>query len=67
MGVQIDLFDTKASLSAEAQTTSDGVHHAAVSGSGSLVAPIPVAGSSSDRIGVHLTQQGALVGLEASF
>ena len=128
VGVQIDLFDTNASLSAMAQTTSDGVHHAAVSASGSLLAPIPVAGpqyrlyltnsprlfvegdlygmylfgygnfistadtlgltinkhlslnagyslgsrlvvnnNASDRIGVHLTQQGALVGLEASF
>ncbi|MGC2110960.1 MAG: hypothetical protein WA655_15670 [Candidatus Korobacteraceae bacterium] len=126
--VQLDLFDTKASLSAQAQTTDDGVHHVAVSGSGSLTAPIPVAGptyrlyltdsprlfvegnvygmylfgygnfistadtlgltvnkhlsvnagcslgsrlvvnnNSSDRIGVHLTQQGALMGLEASF
>ncbi len=44
VGVQIDLFDTNASLSAMAQTTSDGVHHAAVSASGSLLAPIPVAG-----------------------
>jgi hypothetical protein len=128
VGVQIDLFDAKASLTAQAQTTGDGVHHAEVSGSGSLVAPIPVAGpqfrlyltnsprlfvegdlygmylfgygnfistadtlgltinrhlsvnagyslgsrlvvnnNNSDRIGVHLTQKGALVGLEASF
>jgi len=128
VGVQVDLFDTKASLTAQAQTTSDGIHHAAVSGSGSLLAPIPVAGpeyrlyltnsprvfiegdvygmylfgygnfvstadtlgvtinkymsvnagytlgsrlvvnnNSTTRIGVRLTQQGALAGLEFSF
>jgi hypothetical protein len=128
LGVQIDLFDTKASLFAQAQTTGDGVHHAQVSGTGSLIAPIPVAGpqfrfyltnsprlfvegnvygmylfgygnfvssagtlgfsinkhlslnagyqlgsrlvvnnNSSDRIGVHLTQKGSLVGAEVSF
>ncbi len=128
VGVQIDLFDTKASLFAAAQVTGDGVHHAQVSGSGSLIAPIPVAGpqfrfyltnsprlfvegnvygmylfgygnfvsssgtlgfsinkhlslnagyqlgsrlvvnnNSSDRIGVHLTQKGSLVGAEVSF
>jgi hypothetical protein len=129
IGVQIDLFDASASLSAAAQVTRDGVHHAAVSASSSLVAPIPVAGpdfrfyltdsprlfvegqllgmylfgygnflstvddlgftinkhisinagyqlgsrlvvnnkASSDRIGVHLTQQGPVVGAEVSF
>ena len=128
VGVQVDLFDTKASLSAMAQTTGNGTHQAAAYGSGSLVAPIPVAGpqyrvyltdssrlflegnlygmylfgygnflsttndlgvtlakhfsvnagyslgsrlvvnnNSSTRIGVHLIQQGALVGVEASF
>lgn len=127
VGVQIDLFDANAALSAMAQT-SNGVHYAAVSGSASLLAPIPVAGpeyrlyltnsprlfvegnvygmylfgygnfistsndlgltinkhfsvnagyalgsrlvvnnNSASRIGVHLTQQGALVGVEASF
>lgn len=126
VGVQLDTFDTKASISAQAQTL-NGTHYAAVSGSGSLVAPIPVAGpqyryylmdrlfvegnlygmyllgygnfistadtlgftinnhlslnagyalgsrlvvtnnSSSDRVGVHLIQQGALAGLEVSF
>ena len=128
VGVQLDTFDTKASLSAQAQTI-NGMHQAAISGSGSLVAPIPVAGpeyrlylmdsgrlfiegnvygmylfgygnfistadnlgvtinkhlslnagyalgsrlvvtnnSSSDRVGVHLIQQGALAGLEVSF
>ena len=126
--MQIDLFNADASLNAAAQTTGDGVHHAAVSGSASLLAPIPVAGptyrfyitnsprlfvegnlygmylfgygnfisttndlgltfgkhfsvnagyslgsrlvvnnNSSDRIGVHLTQQGPLVGAEVSF
>lgn len=128
VAVQIDLFDTKASLSAVAQILGNGLHQEAVSGSGSLLAPIPVAGpqyrfyltnsprlfvegnfygmylfgygnflsttntlgltinkhlsanagyalgsrlvvnnNSSTRIGVHLIQQGALVGLEASF
>ncbi len=43
VGVQLDTFDTKASISAQAQTL-DGMHYAAISGSGSLVAPIPVAG-----------------------
>jgi hypothetical protein len=42
--VQINVFDTSASISAAAQITGDGVHHAAVSASGSLLAPIPVAG-----------------------
>jgi len=128
VAVQMDLFDTKASLMAQAQTTGDGTHHAAISGSGSLLAPIPVAGpqyrlyltnssrlflegdvygmylfgygnfvsaadtlgltinkymsinagytlgshlavndNSTTRIGVRLTQQGALAGLEFSF
>jgi hypothetical protein len=44
IGVQFNLFDTTAKISAAAQVTSDGVHHAAVSASGSLLAPIPVAG-----------------------
>lgn len=128
VGVQLDTFDTKASISAQAQTL-NGMHYAAINGSGSLVAPIPVAGpqyryylldsgklfvegnlygmylfgygnfistadtlgftinkhlslnagyalgsrlvvtnnSSSSRVGVHLIQQGALAGLEASF
>jgi len=127
VAVQIDLFDAKASLTAQAQTV-DGMHHAAVSGSGSLLAPIPAAGptyrfylmdsgrlfvegnfygmylfgygnflstvddlgltinkhlsvnagyalgsrlvvnnNSSTRVGIHLTQQGALAGLEVSF
>lgn len=44
LGLQMDLFDTKAKISAAAQVTGDGVHHAAVSASGSLLAPIPVAG-----------------------
>ncbi len=128
VAVQMDLFDTQASLMAQAQTTGDGTHHAAISGSGSLLAPIPVAGpqyrlyltnssrlflegdvygmylfgygnfvsaadtlgltinkymsvnagytlgshlavndNSTTRIGVRLTQQGALAGLEFSF
>jgi hypothetical protein len=44
LGVQFNVFDTTASISAAAQVTSDGVHHAAVSASASLLAPIPVAG-----------------------
>jgi hypothetical protein len=41
---QLDLFDTKATINTAAQTTGDGVHHAAVSATGSLISPIPVAG-----------------------
>jgi hypothetical protein len=41
---QVDLLDTTAKISAAAQVTGDGVQHAAVSASGSLLAPIPVAG-----------------------
>lgn len=44
LGVQFNVFDTTASISAAAQVTADGVFHAAVSASGSLLAPIPVAG-----------------------
>lgn len=44
IAVQINLFPVSASLSAAAQVTSDGVSHTAVSGRGSLLAPIPVAG-----------------------
>jgi hypothetical protein len=44
LGLQMDLFDTTAKINAAAQTTGDGVHHNAVSASGSLLAPIPVAG-----------------------
>lgn len=129
VGVQLDTFDTKATISAKAQTVGLMFYQEAVSASGSLVAPIPVAGpqyrlylmdsgrlfvegnvygmylfgygnfvstaddlgftinqhlslnagyalgsrlvvtnnSSSDRVGVHLLQQGALAGLEVSF
>jgi hypothetical protein len=44
LAVQCNLFDAHASISAAAQVTGDGVHHAAVSASASLLAPIPVAG-----------------------
>ena len=44
VGIQFDMFNTTAKISAAAQTTADGVHHAAVSASSSLFAPIPVAG-----------------------
>jgi hypothetical protein len=44
LGVQMNFFDAHASIRAAAQVTSDGVHHAAVSASASLLAPIPVAG-----------------------
>jgi hypothetical protein len=129
LGAQIDVFNAHASISAAAQVTGDGVHHAAVSASSSLLAPIPVAGpefrvyltnspriflegnvygmyffgygnfvstagtlgftvtrhltlnagyqlgsrlvvsnnSSSDRIGLRLTQKGPIAGLEVSF
>ncbi len=128
VGVQIDLFDTKASLAAKAQVTGGGTFQPAAYGSASLLAPIPVAGpqwrlyltnssrvfvegnlygmylfgygdflstidtvgvtlqkhlslnagyalgsrlvvnnNSTTRLGIHLIQQGVLVGLEASF
>lgn len=44
LGLQIDFFNTTAKISVAAQVTGDGVHHDAVSASGSLLAPIPVAG-----------------------
>jgi len=44
LGIQVNVFNTSASIRAAAQITADGVHHAAVSASDSLVAPIPVAG-----------------------
>jgi hypothetical protein len=44
LGLQVDFFNTTAKISAAAQVTGDGVHHNAVSASGSLLAPIPVAG-----------------------
>jgi hypothetical protein len=44
IAVQVDIFDTTASLSAAAQVTGDGTHYEARFASGSLVAPIPVAG-----------------------
>ncbi len=126
IGVQVDLFDTSAKISAAAQAVNGGVSK---SSSGSLLAPIPVGGpefrlyltnspklfvegnvygmyfggygnfvstvdtvgwtltkhlsanlgyqlgsrlvvtnnASSDRIGLRLTQKGALAGLELSF
>ena len=42
--LQVDLLNTTAKISAAAQVTGDGVQHGAVSASGSLLAPIPVAG-----------------------
>lgn len=44
LGVQIDLFDATAKISAAAQVTGDGTQQAAVSARKSLLAPIPVAG-----------------------
>lgn len=44
IAIQLNLFDTKATLSAQAQVTGDGTHYEARSASGSVVAPIPVAG-----------------------
>jgi hypothetical protein len=127
LALQIDLLDTTAKINAAAQITGDGVQHAAVSASRSLLAPIPVAGpdlrfyltnsprlfvqgnvlgmylfgygnfvstvgnvgftvskhfailagyqlgqhlvvdNTNNRLGLHLTQKGAVVGLETSF
>jgi hypothetical protein len=127
LGVQFDLFDSTAKISAAAQVTGDGFHQSAVSASSSLLAPIPVAGpqfrlyltnsprvfvegnlygmyffgygsfvstadslgitltkhisvnagyqlgsrlivnNKSDRLGIHLTQKGAIAGMEFSF
>ena len=125
---QLDIFDTKGTLNAAAQVTSTGAQHGAVFASGSLRAPLPVAGpdvrlyllpnssrlfvtgnvlgmyffgygnfistfdtlgltltkhlsvragyelgtrlnvnTKTTRIGLNLTQQGAVVGFEASF
>jgi hypothetical protein len=64
--LQMDLFDTKAMINAAAQVTGDGVHHAAVSASGSLISPIPVAGP---QFRVYLTDsprafiQGNVLGM----
>jgi hypothetical protein len=44
LGLQINVFDSRASIKAAAQSTADGVHHDAVYASASLIAPIPVAG-----------------------
>jgi hypothetical protein len=44
LALQVDFFNSKAKISAAAQVTGDGTHHDAVSASGSLLAPIPVAG-----------------------
>ena len=44
LAVQFDLFNTTAKISVAAQVTNDGTHYDAVSASGSLLAPIPVAG-----------------------
>ena len=44
IALQMDLFNTNAKINAAAQVTGDGVHHNAVAASGSLLAPIPVAG-----------------------
>jgi len=44
IALQMNLLNTKATINAAAQTTGNGVHYNAVSASGSLFAPIPVAG-----------------------
>ncbi len=43
IAIQVNLFDTKGTLNAAAQVT-NGIPHAAIFASGSLLAPIPVAG-----------------------
>jgi hypothetical protein len=42
IAVQANIFDTSASIDAAAQVTGDGVGHAAISASKSLLAPLPV-------------------------
>ena len=44
LGLQMDLFNTTAKIDIAAQVTGGGIHQGAVSASGSLLAPIPVAG-----------------------
>jgi hypothetical protein len=44
LGLQVDFFNTTAKINVAAQTIGEGAHYAAVSASGSLLAPIPVAG-----------------------
>lgn len=44
IALQIDLFNTDVKINAAAQITGDGTHQAAVTGSKSLLAPIPAAG-----------------------
>jgi hypothetical protein len=44
VGLQVDLFDTSASITAAAQGTGNGMQQAAATATGSLLAPIPVAG-----------------------
>ena len=44
IGVQLDLFNTSAKISAAAQVNGEGVQQAAITAKGSLLAPIPVAG-----------------------
>jgi hypothetical protein len=44
LGVQFNLIDSTAKISAQAQVTGNGTQEAARSASGSLLAPIPVAG-----------------------
>ncbi|HYK36594.1 MAG TPA: hypothetical protein VEV40_11565 [Alloacidobacterium sp.] len=55
--MQIDLFNTSASISAAAQITGEGVHQAAVVAKGSLLVPIPVAGPD---FGFYLTDSPRL-------
>jgi len=45
IGVQLDIFNTRGSISTAAQITSTGVHQAAASSNASLLAPLPVVGS----------------------
>jgi hypothetical protein len=44
LAVQFNAFNSHASISAAAQVTGNGVHQQAVSASGSLIVPLPVAG-----------------------
>jgi len=57
LAVQMNLFDASASIDAAAHVTGGGVHQAAVSAKGSLLAPIPVAGP---QVRVYLTNSPRL-------
>ena len=71
IALQMDLFNTTGKISAAAQVTGDGVHHNAVSATGSLLAPIPCRGARApllrDRFpkGFHSRERAICSGMEA--